>query len=56
MRNAYNIFVVKPEGKRPLGRPSRRWEDNIRIEVGWAGLDRIHLVQAGTSGWIFCTR
>jgi hypothetical protein len=29
MRNAYNIFVGKPEGKRPLGRPRHRWEDNI---------------------------
>jgi hypothetical protein len=31
-RNAYRILVGKPEGKRPLGRPRRRWEDNIRIE------------------------
>jgi len=29
MRNVYNIFVGKPEGKRPLGRPRRKWEDNI---------------------------
>ena len=32
-------FVGKPEGRRPLGRPRRRWEDNIRIhlqEVGWS--------------------
>jgi hypothetical protein len=28
--NAYRVFVVKPEGKRPLGRPRRRWEDNIK--------------------------
>jgi hypothetical protein len=38
-------FVVgKPEGKRPLGRPRRRWKDNIKIylqEVGWGGLDWI---------------
>jgi hypothetical protein len=33
MRNAYKIFVVKPEGKRPLGRPRRRWEDNIRLDL-----------------------
>jgi hypothetical protein len=42
-RNAYRLFVGKPEGKRPLGRPSRRWMDNIRMdlgEVGWgAGMD-----------------
>jgi hypothetical protein len=30
MGNAYQILVQKPEGKRPLGRPRRRWEDNIR--------------------------
>jgi hypothetical protein len=36
-RNACMILVGKPEGKRPLGRPRRRWEDNIT--VGWYGLD-----------------
>jgi hypothetical protein len=47
-RNAYRILVGKPEGKRPLGRPRRRWEDNIRIdlrEIGWGGLDWIDLAQ-----------
>jgi hypothetical protein len=42
MRNAYNIFVGKPEGERPLSRPRRRWEDNIgmgRREIGWEGVD-----------------
>jgi hypothetical protein len=37
-RNAYRILVGKPEGKRPLGRPRRRWEDSIKIdlrEIGW---------------------
>jgi hypothetical protein len=42
-RGVYRILVGKPEGKRPLGRPRRRWEDNIKIylqEVGWGrGLD-----------------
>jgi hypothetical protein len=33
IRNAYNIFVGKPEGKRPLGRHRCRWEDNIRIDL-----------------------
>jgi len=40
--------VGKPEGKRPLGRPRQRWEDNIRIdlqEVGCGGLDWIELAQ-----------
>jgi hypothetical protein len=40
--NAYRILVGKPEGKRPLGRPRRRWDDNIRMdlrEIGWCGMD-----------------
>jgi hypothetical protein len=32
MRNAYKIFARKPEGRRPLGKPRRGWEDNIRME------------------------
>jgi hypothetical protein len=32
-RNAYRILVGKPEGKRPLGRPRCRWEDNIKIDL-----------------------
>jgi hypothetical protein len=42
MRNAYNNFVRKLEGKRPLGRSRRRWEDNIRMdlrEIGCKGVD-----------------
>jgi hypothetical protein len=41
-RSIYRIFVGKPEGKRPLGRPRRMWEDNIRMdlrEIGWGGMD-----------------
>jgi hypothetical protein len=40
-KNAYRILVGKPEGKRPLGRPRRRWMDNIKMdlrEIGWIGL------------------
>jgi hypothetical protein len=40
-RNAYRILVGNPEGKRPLGRPRRRWVDNIKMdlrEIGWGGL------------------
>jgi hypothetical protein len=47
-RNAYRILVGKPEGKRPLGRHRRRWEDNIRMdlrEIGWGDMDWIGLVQ-----------
>jgi hypothetical protein len=35
--NAYRLFVGKPEGKRPLGRPRRRWVDNIRMDLGEVG-------------------
>jgi hypothetical protein len=47
-RNAYRILVGKPEGRRPLGRPIRRWVDNIKIglrEIGWAGVEWIDLAQ-----------
>jgi hypothetical protein len=47
-RNAYGILVGKPEGKRPLGRPRRRWVDNIKMdlrEIGWDGMDWIDLAQ-----------
>jgi hypothetical protein len=47
-RNAYRILVGKPGGKRPLGRPRRRWENNIRMdlrEIGWGGMDWIDLAQ-----------
>jgi hypothetical protein len=40
-RKAYKLLVGKPEGKRSLGRPTRRWMDNIKmlLEVGWDGVD-----------------
>jgi hypothetical protein len=47
-RNAYKVLMGKPEGKRPLGRPRRRWDDNIRMdlrEIGWGGMDWIDLVR-----------
>jgi hypothetical protein len=47
-RNGYRLLVGKPEGKRPLGRPRRRWVDNIRMdlgEVGWGDVDSIGLTQ-----------
>jgi hypothetical protein len=46
-RGAYRILVARPEGRRPLERPRRRWEANIKMdlqEVGW-GLDWIELAQ-----------
>jgi hypothetical protein len=48
MRNVWSIFIGKSEGKRPLGRPICRWEDNIEIdleEVGWGIMDWVHLAQ-----------
>jgi hypothetical protein len=47
-RNACRILVGKPEGKRPLGRPKRRWENNIEKnlrEIGWGGMNWINLAQ-----------
>jgi hypothetical protein len=41
-KNAYRLLMRKPEGKRPLGRPRRRWVNNIRMglgEVGWGDVD-----------------
>jgi hypothetical protein len=46
--------VRKSEGKKPLGRPRRRWEDNIKVdlqEVGWRGMDWIGLAQ-DRDGWL----
>jgi hypothetical protein len=47
-RNTYRLLVGRSEEKRPLGRPRRRWVDNIRMdlgEVGWSGVDWIGLAQ-----------
>jgi hypothetical protein len=48
MRNVYSILVVKPEGKKPLGSPRSRWEDNNRMdlkETVWEAVDRMYLAQ-----------
>jgi hypothetical protein len=48
MRNVHKILVGKPEGKRPLVRPTHRWEDNIKMdhrEIVWKGVDCIRLAQ-----------
>ena len=47
-RGVYRVLVRKPGRKRPLGRPRRRWEDNINLnlqEVGYGGMDWIELAQ-----------
>jgi len=53
-RGVYRVVVGKPEGRRPLGRPRRRWVDNIRTdlqEVGCGYMDRIGLAQ-DRDGWL----
>jgi hypothetical protein len=47
-RNTYRCLVGKPERKKPLGRPGRSWEDNIKMdlrEIGWGGMDWINVAQ-----------
>jgi hypothetical protein len=53
-RNAYRLLVGNPEGKRPLGRPRRRWVDNIKMdlrEIGRDGMDWIDLAQGRDQWW-----
>jgi hypothetical protein len=50
MRNKYKTLIGKPEKKRPHRIPRNKWEDNIRMaltEIGWKGVDWIHLAQDG---------
>ncbi|KAJ4435933.1 hypothetical protein ANN_18555, partial [Periplaneta americana] len=57
-RNAYRVLVGRPEGKRPLGRTRRRWEDNIKMdlrEVGYDDRDWINLAQ-DRDRWRACVR
>jgi hypothetical protein len=47
-KNAYGILVGKPEGRRPLGSPRRKWVDNIKMELsetGWSGMGWIDLAK-----------
>jgi hypothetical protein len=45
MRNAYKILVGKPEGKREVGRPRLRWNNNIKIGLKEIRYDNVHLTQ-----------
>jgi hypothetical protein len=52
-RGTYRVLVEKPEGKRPLERPSRRWEDNIKLalqELGWKAWTGLIWLIIGTNG------
>jgi hypothetical protein len=54
-RNAYRILVGKAEGKIPLGRPRRRWVDNIKMDlrdIGWVDWIGLIWLRIGTSGWL----
>jgi hypothetical protein len=55
-RGVYGVSVGKPEGKRPLGRPRRRWENNIRLDLREIGIDVanwIRLAQCRVRWWAF---
>jgi hypothetical protein len=55
-RNVYRFSVGRPKGKRPLGRPRRRWEDNIKMdlrEIGIDGTNWIELTQDRVQWWAF---
>ena len=47
-RDVYRVLVGKPEGKRPLGRPRRRWEDNIKMDLQEVGCGGYRLHRAGS--------
>jgi hypothetical protein len=54
-RGAYRILVGRPEGRRPLGRPRRRWDNNITMnlqEVGWGAWTGLIWLRIGTGGGI----
>jgi hypothetical protein len=53
-RGAYRILVGRPEGRRPLGRPRHRWEDDTKMDlqkVGWGGMDWIDMAQDRDRWW-----
>jgi hypothetical protein len=54
-RGVYRLLIGRSEGKRPLGRPGRRWEDNIKMvrEIGIDGANCIHLAQERVQWWDF---
>jgi hypothetical protein len=56
---AYKILVGRPEGRRPLGRPRRRWQDNITMDlqdVGWGAWTGLIWLRIGRDGGLLCVR
>jgi hypothetical protein len=54
-RKVYRVLVGKPEGKRPLGRPRRRWEGGIKMDlegIGWGVWSGFTWLRIGTVGWL----
>jgi hypothetical protein len=48
IRNAYKVLIGEPEGRKPLGKPRRRWKGDTRMDVwemGWEGVNWIHVAQ-----------
>jgi hypothetical protein len=53
-KSVYKVLMGKPEGKKPLGRPRRRWEDGIRMDLrdsGWGSLEWTQLAQDRDWWW-----
>jgi hypothetical protein len=55
-RGVYRVLVGRPESKRPLGRPRRRWEDNIKMDLKEIGIDGANWIQLtyGSVQWLAC--
>jgi hypothetical protein len=52
-RHEYRVFMGRPEGKKPLGKPRHKWENKSKMdlqEVGWGGMDCIISLRIGTGG------
>jgi hypothetical protein len=58
-RGVYRVLIERPKGKRPLGRPKRRWEDNIKMDLRGIGIDGanwIRLAQDSVQWWAFVSK
>jgi hypothetical protein len=49
-RGVYRVMVGRPEGKRPRGRPRRRWEDNIKMDFREIGIDGVNWIRLAQDG------